>query len=115
MCQGTKKKIISASRRTDLVAFFPEWLAEAVRTEKSKVFGPSGHTYTVDLSPQNVHTFVLWSKNFVNLIDNYSGLRDEEGVHVSKSTVLIPENKVWFIDYLKQSNVPFEEKKIWLE
>lgn len=77
MCQGPKKKIISASRRTDLVAFFPEWLASAISREETKVYGPSGHTYTVDLSPQNVHTVVLWSKNFKNLIDNNFGLKDK--------------------------------------
>lgn len=77
MCQGAKKKIISASRRTDLIAFFPEWLAKAVSEEEARIFGPSGHTYTVDLTPQNVHTVVLWSKNFANLINNHSGLRDE--------------------------------------
>jgi len=77
MCQAASKKIISASRRTDLVAFFPEWLASAVKLEKADVFGPSGHTYTVDLNPQNVHTVVLWSKNFENFIDNHFGLRDE--------------------------------------
>jgi hypothetical protein len=70
------KKIISASRRTDLVAFFPEWLASAVDREEAKIYGPSGHTYTVDLSPQNVHTVVLWSKNFENLIDNNFKLKD---------------------------------------
>jgi hypothetical protein len=70
------KKIISASRRTDLIAFFPEWLVSVMSTEVAKVFGPSGHTYRVDLSPQNVHTVVLWSKNFTNLIDNKFGLRD---------------------------------------
>ena len=75
MCQGIMKKIISASRRTDLVAFFPEWLASAISREEAKVFGPSGYTYRVDLSPQNVHTVVLWSKNFTNLIDNKYGLR----------------------------------------
>ncbi|MGD8540453.1 MAG: DUF1848 family protein [Candidatus Aminicenantes bacterium] len=77
MCQGSKKKIISASRRTDLVAFFPEWLAKAVGTEEAKVYGPSGHTYTVDLNPQNIHTVVLWSKNFANLINNKFGLKDK--------------------------------------
>jgi hypothetical protein len=71
------KKIISASRRTDLVAFFPEWLASVISMEEAKVFGPSGYTYTVNLSPQNVHTVVLWSKNFANLIDNKFGLKDE--------------------------------------
>jgi DNA repair photolyase len=59
------------------VAFFPEWLASVMKLEKAKVFGPSGHTYTVDLNPQNVHTVVLWSKNFANLVYNNFGLRDE--------------------------------------
>ena len=68
------KRIISASRRTDLVAFFPEWLASAFQKEKARVYGPSGHTYTVDLSPESVHTVVLWSKNFTNLIKNKSSL-----------------------------------------
>ncbi|OGD36262.1 MAG: hypothetical protein A2V45_00385 [Candidatus Aminicenantes bacterium RBG_19FT_COMBO_58_17] len=70
------RKVISASRRTDLVAFFPDWLAEVIRTERADVLGPSGRVYSVDLSPGNVHTFVLWSKNFRNLIENRSRLRD---------------------------------------
>jgi DNA repair photolyase len=70
------KKIISASRRTDLVAHFSGWLSAALKEEKARVYGPSGHRYTVDLSPQTVHTFVLWSKNFKNLIENKSSLRD---------------------------------------
>ena len=70
------KKVISASRRTDLVAFFPDWLAEAIRAEKAVVQGPSGRFLTVDLSPESVHTFVLWSKSFENLISNANGLQD---------------------------------------
>jgi len=70
------KKIISASRRTDLVAFFPEWLASAFREEKAKVYGPSGHVYAVNLTPEAVHTVVLWSKNFANLLQNRAGLMD---------------------------------------
>jgi hypothetical protein len=73
------KKVISASRRTDLVAFFPDWLAGAVCEEKAMVLGPSGRKITVDLNPGSVHTFVLWSKNFRNLIENRSGLRDGLG------------------------------------
>ena len=69
------KKVISASRRTDLVAFFPEWLSTAFKKERAQVFGPSGHTYTVDLSPEAVHSVVLWSKNFSNLIEDRDGLR----------------------------------------
>jgi len=68
------KQVISASRRTDLVAFFPDWLAGTVREEKAHVLGPSGRAYDVDLDPQKVHTLVLWSKNFANLISNKHGL-----------------------------------------
>lgn len=71
------KKVISASRRTDLVAFFPDWLATVCMKEQATVFGPSGHTYAVSLNPDVVHSMVLWSKNFSNLIDNVSGLKQE--------------------------------------
>jgi hypothetical protein len=70
------KKVISASRRTDLVAFFPEWLASALRARRALVHGPSGRTYPVDLDPDKVHTIVLWSKNFANLVENRHGLQD---------------------------------------
>jgi hypothetical protein len=73
---GEMKTVISASRRTDLVAFFPEWLAAVVGEEKARVYGPSRRIRTVDLNPENVHTFVLWSKNFANLIANRHGLLD---------------------------------------
>jgi hypothetical protein len=69
------KKVISASRRTDLVAFFPKDLSQMLGEEIARVIGPSGHVYSVDLSPENVHTFVLWSKNFENLIQNRHRLR----------------------------------------
>jgi len=68
------KKVISASRRSDVVAFFPEWLSQSVQREKALVFGPSGHKYSVDLSPEKVHTLVLWSKDFSNLIKDRHSL-----------------------------------------
>jgi len=69
------KKVISASRRSDLISFFPDWLASAVGKERVFVYGPSRHTYSVDLRPGEVHTFVLWSKNFSNLINDRFRLR----------------------------------------
>ena len=69
------KTIISASRRTDLVAFFPEWLAAALRKGEALFYGPSGRLRRVDLRPESVHSLVLWSKNFENLIKDVSGLR----------------------------------------
>jgi len=69
-------KVISASRRTDLVAFFPAWLAAALRAGRARVLGPSGRVFTADLRPEAVHTIVLWSKDFSNLLRNAEGLRD---------------------------------------
>ncbi|MFC2166659.1 DUF1848 family protein [Acidobacteriota bacterium] len=70
------KKVVSASRRTDLVAFFPAELAGMLEEQKASVYGPAGHTYSVDLDPQNVHSIVLWSKNFDNLISNRFRLKE---------------------------------------
>jgi hypothetical protein len=69
------KKVISASRRTDLVAFFPDWLADVLEREEARVCGPSGRVYPADLRPAAVHTIVLWSKDFSNLTKNRQGLR----------------------------------------
>jgi len=73
------KKIISASRRTDPVSYFPDWLAAALRDERVRVLGPSRRVFTANLSPDAVHTVVLWSKDFSNLIRNVHGLRDALG------------------------------------
>ncbi|MGB9835153.1 MAG: DUF1848 family protein [Candidatus Saccharicenans sp.] len=71
------KKIISASRRTDLVAYYPGWLARALAEEKTLVLGPGRKkAQLVDLSPNSVHTLVLWSKNFRPLLENQHGLAD---------------------------------------
>ncbi len=72
----TLKTVISASRRTDLVASFPEWLAGVLRARRVEVPGPRGGKRTVDLEPASVHTMVLWSKDFSNLLRNAHGLRD---------------------------------------
>jgi len=68
------KNVISASRRSDLVAFFALWLSQSLHRELAVVYGPSGHKYSVDLSPESVHTIVIWSKNFSNIINNKSQL-----------------------------------------
>ncbi|HEX2695956.1 MAG TPA: DUF1848 family protein [Acidobacteriota bacterium] len=67
--------VVSASRRTDLAASFPDILAGALREEKARVHGPAGRAYDVDLRPENVHTLVLWSKDFANYLADRSGLR----------------------------------------
>ena len=38
--------------------------------------GPAGGVHTIDLLPEAVHTIVLWSKDFSNLLRNAHGLKD---------------------------------------
>ncbi len=75
-CQGSMKTVVSASRRTDLVAFFPAELAAALRAGRARVAGPRGRVREIDLRPESVHTLVLWSKDFRNLLDDAFGLRE---------------------------------------
>lgn len=61
---GPERRVISASRRTDIPAFFPEWLAR--RLEAGWVLVPSAfgaEPRRVSLAPSDVHGLVLWSKN----------------------------------------------------
>jgi|YNPBryunderm2012_1023409.scaffolds.fasta_scaffold00029_26 DNA repair photolyase len=70
------KTVISASRRTDLVSFYYEWLAEALRQEEARFFHHGLRSVVrVNLSPAEVHTLVLWSKNYETLLENRSDLR----------------------------------------
>jgi hypothetical protein len=70
------KAVTSASRRADLTASFPGWLAAALKERSALVAGPRGRVRRVDLDPRSVHTIVLWSKDFGNLIRNEAGLKD---------------------------------------
>lgn len=70
------KIVISASRRSDLVAHFPQWLAEALHRERVGLIFPRGKKKEISLLPEKVHTLVLWSKDFSHLLANKYGLLD---------------------------------------
>ncbi len=71
------RAVISASRRTDLPRCYPEWLAAVIRAGEVDVPLPYGRgARHVSLRPEDVHTVVLWSKDFGPLLDNRGGLRD---------------------------------------
>ncbi len=67
--------IISASRRTDIPAFYLDWLVEGVKRGEVVVKGPYGRVYRVKMTPDRVHTLVLWSKNFGPLLENREARR----------------------------------------
>lgn len=69
--------IISCSRRTDIPAFYYDWLQERLKEKTvTLVNGYNSQEYTIDLDPDNVHSIVLWSKNYKNLIKDAGLLKD---------------------------------------
>jgi len=63
------KQIISCSRRTDIPACYYNWLQERLVEKKVTIVNPyNNEPYNIDLSPENVHSIVLWSKNYQHLI-----------------------------------------------
>jgi hypothetical protein len=60
------KTVISASRRTDIPAFYLDWFSRAIRTGKVQVQNPvyKEHHFMVDLRPEQVGWIVLWSRNY---------------------------------------------------
>lgn len=63
------KQIISASRRTDIPAFFTPWFIKRLEEGSVLVRNPySGKVSEVSLRPEAVHSIVLWSKDFRPLL-----------------------------------------------
>ncbi len=62
-------RIISASRRTDIPAFYSEWFINRLRSGYLYVKHPySGRWIYVSLKPEDVGAIVFWSKNFSPLL-----------------------------------------------
>jgi len=71
------KQIISASRRTDMPAFYLDRLIECIKRREAIVPNPySGRESRIDLSPDAVHTLVLWSKNFAPFLKQAEHFKD---------------------------------------
>lgn len=72
------KTVISASRRTDLPAFYYDWLQNVLRSGEVEQRNPfyRGSTYKVDLRPQAVHSIVLWSKDLSKVAEEPGCLVD---------------------------------------
>ena len=68
-------KIISASRRTDIPAFYAEWFMNRIHAGYVRWQNPfSGVPYTVSLSPEDVSAIVFWSKNYSPLLPHLDEL-----------------------------------------
>jgi hypothetical protein len=61
--------IISASRRTDIPAFYMPWFMHRLRVGTADYVNPfGGQTCSVSLRPEDVHSIVFWSKYYGRLV-----------------------------------------------
>lgn len=74
--------VISVSRRTDIPAFYPGWMRESLEAGEARFIPPRGGWRTVSLLPEEVHSLVLWSKDFGPLLadEHLLGLLDRYGL-----------------------------------
>ncbi len=78
------KRVLSASRRTDIPAFYMDWFLQGIEAECFEVMNPySGHSFKVAAGPQDVHSIVFWSKNFeIFNRGNYGRYLQSRGYHL---------------------------------
>lgn len=72
------KLIISASRRTDIPAFYYDWLQTSLAAGWVEVPNPRfpDRKYTVNLNPSDIHSIVLWSKDFSKVLKDSAQLNN---------------------------------------
>ncbi len=70
------RQVVSASRRTDIPMHYSRWLADRIHQSFVDVPQPyTGRLRRVSLLPEDVHTIVLWSKDFRPLLQDVAGVR----------------------------------------
>ena len=91
--------VISASRRTDIPAFYMEWFFDQIRQGYFEVKNPFNKKIThVSAKPEDIHTIVFWSKNFGPFLEkDYGNQLEKMGFHLffnftinSESSLLEP-------------------------
>src|SRR5512145_3208317 len=79
--------LISASRRTDVPAFFPDWFSGCLSRGFATFRNPySGRPATVSLAPDDVAAFVFWTRNplpFFAVLDRLERARFRSVFHVT--------------------------------
>jgi hypothetical protein len=84
MAAAPKQIVVSASRRTDIPAFYMPWFMDRINAGYFEVTNPYNHkVFQVPATPDRVHTIVFWSKNFRPFMDgNYGEALLEKGFHL---------------------------------
>jgi DNA repair photolyase len=69
--------IISASRRTDIPAFYMPWFMHRLRAGSASYPNPfNGAVHSVSLVPKDVHSIVFWSKFYGPFLHHVDELQD---------------------------------------
>jgi hypothetical protein len=76
--------VISASRRTDIPAFFMPWFMRCIAKGEFEVVNPyNRHLKRIPATAPPVHTIVFWSKNFGPFLDaGYGDRLQQMGYHL---------------------------------
>lgn len=70
-----QKIVISASRRTDIPAFYMDWFIQQIETGQFEVINPYNQKKSfIPATADRVSTIVFWSKNFAPFIKNNHGI-----------------------------------------
>jgi len=80
----SSKIVISASRRTDIPAFYMPWFMEKIKRGVFEVVNPfNRQVRKVPATPADVHTIVFWSKDFeLFLKENHAKKLQQAGYHL---------------------------------
>ena len=72
------KSVISASRRTDIPAFYLNWFMDAIKTGQVEVTNPfyKKNSHIVKLDPDHVQWIVFWSRNYAHFIRHKDFFKD---------------------------------------
>lgn len=81
--------IISASRRTDIPAFYSEWLMNRIREGFCLVPNPfnTNQNSRISLAPEDVDAFVFWSKNPRPMLGVLQELNDQGFIYYFQFTL----------------------------
>ena len=100
--KSSPKIVLSASRRTDIPAFYMSWFMSQIRKGFFEVVNPfNQRVSTVPATPEDVHTIVFWSKNFGPFIGgNFGQALLEQGYNLFFNFTINSESR------LLEPNVP---------
>ena len=114
--------IISASRRTDIPAFYPEWFINRINEGYVLVQNPMNHKQIsrIPLSPKVVDAIVFWTKNPHNIIKYLHELNNYNYYFMFTITCFdksiepgVPDKSIVIDTFKKLSDLIGPKKVIW--